>query len=194
MRARGDLPNQSDLAMGLALSFRKAQLKKTRIDVCIAMEQGRFIAISDACIASGQAAVAWGIWAPTGQWLSGGALAVELTERGSSSQAESMGAIVCAGAMRDLDIPKALILCDCAPAIDRLLGSTPSADDAHAAWKKASAGMDWQLKWAPREWMGPANDAARHALGLRPEKSSRRLGSDWSIAHGREARGVKIKF
>lgn len=180
--------------MGLAVNYKKAQLKKTRDEVCSAMEQGRFIAISDACVALGKSAVAWGIWTPTGSWLSGVALVIDLTEKGSSAQAESMGAIVCARAMSDLNITKALVLCDCSPAIDRLLGSSPSPDDAHGAWEQAQSGMDWQLKWAPREWMGPANDAARHALGLRPEKAVRRLGSDWSIAHGRPVRSVKVKF
>lgn len=179
--------SEADFAGMAALTrsqAKKAAMRKARAVVSGAFAEGKWVAASDACVdGKGRAAVAWAIFDPTGALAGEGFERVELTESRSSTQAEAYGAIAAAQALARLDAPSAVCLCDCAPAIERLSGRSPGPDDTHERWSVLSAGR-FDLAWVTREALGPANDQARKALDLPPEKSKNRPWGEYLEALG----------
>jgi hypothetical protein len=163
---------------------KKAAMRKARHLVSAAFAEGKWVAASDACVdGRGRAAVAWAVFDPTGALAGEGFERVELTEARSSTQAEAYGAIAAAAALARLGAQRAVCLCDCAPAIERLSGRCPGPDDTPARWAALSSGR-FDLAWVTREALGPANDQARKALDLPPEKSKARPWGEYLEALG----------
>jgi hypothetical protein len=155
-----------------------------------AMAQGGWIGVSDACIdAKGRASVAWAVFDPQGVLAASGAEGVELSESRSTADAESQGALMAACSLHRLGAPKALLLCDCEPAIERLSGRAGAHALGRAEFARISEGR-YDMRWAPRSMMGPANDASRAVLGLRPEGAMARGWLDW-MAKARQEAGSK---
>jgi hypothetical protein len=179
--------SESEFAGMAALTksqVKKAAMRSARSVVSGAFAAGKWVAASDACVdGKGRAAVAWAIFDPTGALAGEGFERVELSETRSSTQAEAYGALAAAQALARLDAPSAVCLCDCAPAIERLAGRCPGPDDTPERWAALSGGR-FELAWVTREALGPANDQARKALDLPPEKSKTRPWGEYLEALG----------
>jgi hypothetical protein len=159
---------------------RDIEMARVRGAMSQAFERGEWIGMSDACVGpDGHAAIAWGIFAPTGRLATCGA--EQLPRVGmASTDAEAAAALACAAELRRMGAHRALCLCDCLPAIDSLAGvAPPKAPGLDRKFWLGLAQGDYALEWAPRQALGPANDAARKALGLAPELKKRRAWGVW---------------
>lgn len=163
----------------MARGMEAQQRRSVRAAMREAMAQGSWLGVSDACIDSnGRASVAWAVFDPQGALAGKGACRVELSERRSTADAESQGAMMAALHLGRLGAPKAILLCDCEPAIDRLSGRAGADALGRAEFELVSQGRYAPI-WAPRSMMGPANDACRAVLGLRPEGAVPREWEQW---------------
>lgn len=143
-----------------------------------AMSCGRWVAAADACIdKDGRTSIAWGVFDPQGRLAASGSEIISLTEARSTTQAEAFGALRSLAEADLLGAPSALCLCDCAPAVQRLQAAD-AADELSSRFEAISKGR-FEVKWVGRDALGPANDMARKALGLRPEKAAQRHWGPW---------------
>ena len=172
------LSAMGEMAQGQARKLKARQAEKAARE---AFEGGRWVAATDASIAGGRASIAWGIFNPKGELAAHGAQALEGSGWNSIAVAEFEAILRAARELDELGAGGALCLSD----------SLYSVRGAHlggskqARWESVSRGR-FDLGWVPREALGPANDAARAALGLRPEKGSDRPWSGWleSLSRG----------
>lgn len=163
-------------------SMEASHRRAARAAIREAMGQGRWLGVSDACIdVAGRASVAWAVFDPSGALAASGAARVELSEERSTSDAEGQGMLMAALALRGLGAPSALMLCDCRSAIERMSGARGPGALGRADFEALSRGR-YEIRWAPRSMMGPANDACRAELGLRPEGELARGWAPWMAA------------
>lgn len=171
--------------LGLKARARKLEARQrsmVRQAIRDALAAGSWLGISDACIGpTGAASVAWAAFDPTGALRDEGSCVIELTEARSSTDAEAQGATLAALALSRLGAPKAMILCDCQPAVDRLMGKMGEQALGRQDYSAVSQGR-YGVSWAARDMMGPANDAARARLGLKSEGAQARQWGPWMQA------------
>jgi hypothetical protein len=158
---------------------RSALKKAARAAISEALASGAWLAASDACLdKSGCASAAWAVFDPSGRLAASGSARLELSQARSTTQAEAWGAALAAEALDALGASKAVCLCDCAPAVDRL-GEGAASEPATIRFLAASRGR-FSPRWVGRDSLGPANDLARRELGLRPEQAFERTWADWA--------------
>lgn len=160
---------------------RSGAREQARRRVREAFEAGLWVAATDACVGpDGRSGIAWGVWSPAGSLATCGSRVLE--GEWSSVDAEAQAALAAAAELSRMGANAALCLCDCLPAIEILAGQEapilPRRAQAQAQWSLISAGR-YKMEWAPREALGPANDAARKAVGLERELKERRPWSLW---------------
>lgn len=187
----GKLCRSASRDIGLAMAKRHAER---------ALSESRWLCISDACVDNrGRASIAWGAFSPDGELAAFGSEQIALPDDRSNTLAEALAALRSARAAIDAGAQSAICLSDCRPAIGWLAGKTGTRFDLARQWSQATGGR-FELQWAPRDAMGPANDASRAALGLRSEKAKPRrwerylddLGVDLANIPTRFARGSSL--
>ena len=171
------LAEMSAWARSIARKQTMAQAKKLVAD---AFAQGRWVAASDASIdALGRSAIAWAVFGPDKKLAASGE-SIAPPGQESSTSAEAIAALRACEELDRLGARSALCVCDCAPAIQKLLamGKQREGSSESERWAALSRGR-FDLSWVPREALGPANDAARALLSLRAETGSERPWSRW---------------
>jgi ribonuclease HI len=160
---------------------RDHSMKQARQLISDAFEQGKWVAASDASIdALGRGAMAWAIFSPDKKLAASGE-SIAGPGEASSTSAEAVAALRACEELDRLGAHAALCVCDCVPAIQKLLGLGKKGPESPQARRWAAASKErFKMSWVPREALGPANDAARALLSLRAEMGSERPWSTWA--------------
>ena len=171
------LPKMTALSHGEA---RRIMTRETGAKVERAFAEGRWVAATDASmnIDAKKAAIAWAIFNPAGELVASGAERMGDGSPFSTSDAEAAAAMRACAELDRLCAPSALCITDSASSIQGFTGIGVNGPSWQQAWDQVAQGR-YELSWAPREALGPANDAARAAMEMEPEKMLDRLWSTW---------------
>lgn len=171
------LPKMTALSHGEA---RRIMTRETGAKVERAFAEGRWVSATDASMNmdAKKAAIAWAIFNPAGELVASGAERMRDDSLFSTGDAEAAAAMRACAELDRLGAPSALCITDSASSIQGFTGIGVNGPSWKQAWDQVAQGR-YELSWAPREALGPANDAARAAMEMEPEKMLDRLWSTW---------------